>query len=295
MLTDIARRSPTWIAMVLVAACGGGGDGGGEPAAEEEAAPPAPPAVDPAEAATIQGRIAFSGEVPASQPIDMAEEPSCAEGYGAEGPMTQGVLVSDGGLGNVFVYVKEGLARSFPTPEAPVRLNQENCRYAPHVLGVQTEQPLKILNSDDLLHNINANPTANRGFNISQPRGGMESTQTFRVAEIMIPVKCDVHGWMNAYVGVLDHPYFTVSAADGAFEIAGLPPGEYVVEAWHEHYGTMTQAVTIGAQETAEVTFEYDASMAAGAEVPLGDPLVVRHDEGGMRVTRESEIETAGR
>ncbi len=275
------RLSAAVIAVGLAWACGGGGDAGaGGEAAAGAAEEAAMPVVDPATAGAITGVIAFEGEAPAAQPIDMAEEPTCADAYSGEGPMTEGVLVSGGGLANVFVYVKEGLGMSFPAPPAPVVLDQHNCRYHPHILGLQVGQPLEIRNSDAVLHNINTQPTVNRGFNISQPQQGMETTRDFSMAEVMIPVKCDVHGWMHAYIGVLDHPYFAVSAADGSFSLPNLPPGDYVVEAWHETYGAQSMNVTVGESATAEVSFSYNAAMA-GNVVPLGDPLIIGHGADG--------------
>ncbi len=275
-MLDRTRTWATVAAGCLAWTCGGGGDAGagGEAPAAEEAAEAAP-VIDPATAGTIAGVIGFEGEAPAPQTIDMAEEPDCAEGYGSEGPLTQSVGVSDGRLANVFVYVKEGLDLTFPAPPDPVVLNQENCRYHPHIMGLQVDQPLQISNSDPLLHNINTQPSLNRGFNISQPQAGMETTRKFGVPEVMIPVKCDVHGWMGAYIGVLDHPYFAVSAADGSFSMLNLPPGQYVVEAWHELYGVQTMDVAVGEGETAEVSFTYNADMAENAQVPLGEPLVL--------------------
>ncbi|MFQ5746544.1 MAG: carboxypeptidase regulatory-like domain-containing protein [Gemmatimonadota bacterium] len=233
----------------------------------------AAPAVDPAIAATIDGRVVLNGAPPPAEAIDMSDEPACADVYGETGPMTQAVVGENGGLGNVFVYVKEGLEGTFPAPSEPAILDQQGCRYHPHVLGIQVGQDLLIRNDDPLLHNINTQPSVNRGFNVSQPQAGMESTRRFRSAEVMIPVKCDVHGWMNAYIGVLEHPYFAVSEDDGAFTIGQLPPGDYVLEAWHELYGTATQTVTVGEAETATVTFEFNADVASGKQAPLGTPL----------------------
>jgi uncharacterized protein (DUF2141 family) len=154
-------------------------------------------------------------------------------------------------------------------------LDQTGCEYVPHVLGVQTNQPITIRNSDGLLHNINASPSANRGFNMSQPTN-MEGSRSFATQEVMIPVRCDVHGWMEAYIGVVDHPYFAVSGEDGSFTIENLPPGDYVVEAWHETLGTQTMNVTVGPNETGTADFAYEAAMAANAVVPLGEPLVLQ-------------------
>ena len=133
-------------------------------------------------------------------------------------------------------------------------IDQKQCRYHPHVFGIRVGQPLDILNSDPTLHNIHAMPYENLEFNLGQPVQGMRTTKTFTVPEVMVPIRCDVHGWMNAYVGVMDSPYFAVSRADGAFEIATLPPGTYTLEAWHEKLGTSTQKVTLGAKESREIT-----------------------------------------
>jgi plastocyanin len=181
-------------------------------------------------------------------------------------------VVADGGkLANVFIYIKEGLSGTFPAGAASPEINQDGCEYIPHVLGVQTGQPVTFRNSDGLLHNIKAQPANNRPFNISQPTN-MTSNQTFNTPEVMVPVQCDVHGWMTMYIGVTNHPYFAVSAADGTFTIANVPPGTYTIEAWHERYGAMTQQVTVDPNGASTVTFEYNASMA-GAHVPLGQPI----------------------
>ena len=112
------------------------------------------------------------------------------------------------------------------------------CRYIPHVLGIQVGQTLNIVNSDPTLHNIHAIPEVNQEFNMGQPIQGMQFERTFDNVEVMVPMRCDVHGWMNSYIGVLDHPYFAVTAEDGMFDISALPPGDYVLEAWHEALGT---------------------------------------------------------
>lgn len=277
----MSNRNSAWLALIAMVAvgCGGGDAGGGdegmEGGGEMEAAAPA---VDPAIAATISGTISFTGTAPAAEAIDMSEEPTCADKYDSQ-PMTQRYSVSDGHLANVFVFVSEGLGdRKFPVSQDAVEINQEGCRYHPHVLAVQTGQPLLIHNSDDVLHNINTESTKNRPFNISQPSAGMESTRTFNTAEVMIPVKCDVHGWMHAYIGVTDSPFHAVTDADGTFTISGLPPGTYTIEAWHEELGAQTMSLTVGESETGTADFTYDEN-AAYAPVPMGEPLVVSHGE----------------
>ena len=281
------RTALRWVmtpALVTLLAAGcGGGDGGGSGSGDSGSGSMAMEnPVDAATAGNIAVTVVFEGDAPAMDAIDMSDEQVCADKH-ASTPMAEEVVVDDGSLANVFVYVKEGLeGLQFPTP-GPALLDQDGCTYIPHVLGVMTGQDITIRNSDGLLHNINASPTEQRGFNTSQPMN-MESTRSFRTAEVMVPVRCDVHGWMNAYIGVLEHPYHSVSGSDGSFDLSTLPPGDYVIEAWHERYGTQTQNVTVATGETAEITFTFSASMAS-AVVPLGEAVDL-HDH-GMAVDRD--------
>ena len=244
--------------MLLVMAGCGGGDGGGASGGGGGGAAVENP-VDAATAGNIAGSVVFEGDAPSIAVIDMSDESVCEAKHSSPAMVQDVVVNSNGTLANVFVYVKEGLeSLQFPTPGA-VLLDQNGCVYLPHVLGVMAGQDITIRNSDGLLHNINASPDINRGFNSSQPVN-METTRSFGAAEVMVPLRCDVHGWMNAYIGVLDHPYHSVSNSSGAFSLSTLPPGDYVIEAWHERYGTQTQNVTVTTGETAEVTFTFTAS-----------------------------------
>ena len=250
-------------------ACGGGGEDTGS-AADNEAAADAAPAVDPSQAATMSGTVSFSGQ-PEVQSIDMSAEPDCAAKH-TGGASRKIVDVNGGKLHNVFVYVKEGLPqRSWPAGGAAPVLDQDGCEYKPHVLGVRAGQDFVIKNSDGLLHNINAKPKTNRGFNVGQPTN-MESKKQFSQQEVMVPVTCEVHGWMQAYIGVVDHPYYAVTNEDGTFSIQGLPPGTYTVEAWHEKLGTKTAQVTVAAQETKTADFAFGPATAQ-TKVPLGKPF----------------------
>ena len=239
------------LVLVIAAACGGGGSEA--PASAE----PAAPAFDPSTAGNVMGTITLEGMAPAAETIRMNSDPACV--MKASDTETEYYVVgATGGLGNVFVYVKEGLeGQSFPPATDPIELQQDGCRYIPHVFGIRVGQPLSIVNSDPTLHNIHATPTANAEFNTGQPIEGMVYERVFDTAEVMIPFQCDVHSWMNAYVGVLDHPFFGVTGDDGAFDLSGLPPGDYVVEAWHEELGTQTQNVTVGEGATAELNFTF--------------------------------------
>jgi hypothetical protein len=125
----------------------------------------------------------------------------------------------------------------YPVPATPVVIDQKGCMYHPRVLGIIVGQPLKIRNSDPLLHNIKAMGKANRPFNISQPAAGMTTDRSFTTPEVMLPFECNVHGWMHAWAGVMPYPFFSARGADGRFTIKNLPAGTYTIEAWHEKYG----------------------------------------------------------
>lgn len=247
-------------ALVLVgaAACGGGEEA---PAPSEEAPAAAPAATGDS---SITGTILYTGGEDRDTVIDMAADPNCAALH-SEPVYTQKVETDDAGhLANVFVYVKSGVTGSFPAPSEEVVLDQQGCTYHPHVFGIQTGQPLKIRNSDETLHNIHATPSTNTEFNQGQPFQGMELTRTFDKAEVMVPFKCDVHAWMSAYAGVVNHPFFAVTGEDGSYTIEDLPAGTYTVEAWHEQFGTRTQEITVGDGESVEFSFDY----AGGEEAP---------------------------
>jgi hypothetical protein len=239
-----------------IAACGGSDAGR---SAQPAAAKPAPDAkrVDPATAGTISGRVVLEGPVPESPKIKMTSDPAC----GTSEMRAESFVVDNGGLKNVFVYIKDGLGNKyiFDTPTDPVTIDQKGCHYVPHVVGVRTTQPLEIVNSDNTLHNVHGMPKSNDEFNQGQPVRGMKSDFTFKTPEVLIPLKCDVHSWMNAYVGVVDHPYFAVTSDGGRFELRGVPPGTYSVEAVHEKLGRMSLPVTLGEKDAKELTFSFKA------------------------------------
>jgi plastocyanin len=245
-----------------LAACGGGGSQEtSSTATAPAAATPSGQRVDAATAGDVKGTVTLNGAAPKNEPIRMNADPVCLKE--AKGPQAQETFMvsGDGKLANVFVYVKDGLGNYvYDPPSGPVQLDQNGCRYHPHVFGVRVNQPVVIVNSDPTLHNIHALPKANKEFNNGQPIEGMKMEHTFTAKEVMVPFKCDVHGWMNAYVGVLDHPFFAVTGENGSFELKGLPPGTYTVEAWHEKLGAKTQSVTIAAKESKDVNFTFDAA-----------------------------------
>jgi plastocyanin len=244
------------LAVLSIAAAGCSGD------RERAAAAPLANAqrVDPATAGAVVGRVIFEGTPPANPPVKISGDPACARANAA-GLAFEHYIVEDGGLDNVFVYVKDGLGNYvFDTPAEPVKIDQQGCRYVPHVVGARVGQPVEIANSDETTHNIHSLPDANREFNLAQFKQGQKNVETFTVPEVMIPVKCDLHGWMRAYVGVVEHPYFAVTTGGGRFELKNLPPGTYTIEAWHEKGGTQTQQVTVAAKETKEIGFTYKSA-----------------------------------
>ena len=229
------------IAMVttalVAAACGGGESSGGadRPAPNARADGPG----------VVTGRISFEGEPPVRTPVRMSADPNCTPSE-AQALSETTIVGPDGGLQNVFIHVKDGLGdRVYETPTAPVVLDQEGCRYEPHVFGAFVGQPVEIHNSDPTLHNVHAIPKANDEFNFGQQPKTPAVTRTFDEPEIGVSFRCDVHGWMRAYANIVTHPFFAVTKEDGTFEIKGLPPGTYTIEAWHERLGTQTQQVTI--------------------------------------------------
>jgi plastocyanin len=205
--------------------------------------------------ATLRGVVKFEGRAPKAKPINMAADPSCAKQHPT--PVLSQEVVTDakGGLQNVIVFVADGLSQqTFEPPSQPVVLDQKGCMYQPHVLAMQANQRMEVVNDDPTSHNIHPVPANNREWNKSEPPGS-KAEETFLREEIAIPVKCNIHPWMRGYVAVFKHPYFAVTGKDGSFELSSLPPGTYTIKAWHEKLGTSTQKITVGANETKAIDF----------------------------------------
>ena len=219
-------------------------------------------ATGPTGTSAVSGVIHFTGAAPSNPAIDMSQESACKGKYTTP-PTDPQYVVKDGKLGNVFVYVDSGLPSGATyAPPAATEIDQNGCLYHPRVFGAVVGQDIIIKNSDNVLHNIKAVPKVNRGFNISQPSAGMTSKRSFSSPEVMVPLECNVHGWMHAYVGVLTHPFFATSGADGSFSLKNLPAGTYKITAWHEKLGTQQQTVTVGAGETKTVDFTFSGPKA---------------------------------
>ena len=217
------------------------------------------PAVDPATAAAVAVTVNFEGAPPDTVMMRLDGDSRCVTEIGASERADESILLGNGqALQNVFVYIKDEISgHSFPIPTEPVLLDQDKCRYSPRVLGVRVGQPLAIRNSDPLLHNVRADGKINQPFNMSTPLEGVSFNRTFATREVMVDFKCDVHAWMRAFVGVLEHPYFGTTSQDGRVSLNNLPPGTYTIEAWHEQLGVKTQQITVGAKESKDVSFTF--------------------------------------
>jgi plastocyanin len=220
-----------------------------------------PTVAQAAGAGSIAGTVHYSGAPPERAVLQMAADPFCVTAHAGQTVLAEQVVVNDNGtLRWTFVHVREARSGSLPVGAGgTVELNQVACMYTPHVLGMQAGSTIRVVNSDRTLHNVNVQPRNNPAFNLAQPIPGMAIERVFANPEIMIPVRCDVHPWMQAFVGVVPHGYFAVSGEDGGFRIDGVPPGEYVLEAWHESLGAQTVNVTVRDGEAATAEFSFGA------------------------------------
>ena len=251
MLSTTLRTLAAALLISAAAACSG---------EQKQAAPQGPPPgaqrVDAAKAGNVSGRVVFEGTPPENKLVQISDA-ACSRAH-ADGLRFENFVVKDGGLDNVFVYVKDGLGNYyFDVPTEAVKVDQVGCQYVPHVFGARVGQPIEIANSDETMHNVHAMPKVNREFNFGQHIKGMKNTEVFTTREIMVPFTCNVHPWMKAYGGIVDHPYFAVTSGGGKFELKNLPAGTYTVEAWHETLPPQTQTVTIAEKETKQITFTF--------------------------------------
>ena len=213
-----------------------------------------------AAAANVTGTITFAGKPPALKPLSVEAEPVCHKKHGGKPAPNEALVLGSGqSIGNIMVWVSKGLpaGKTYPAPKTAVTLDQQGCVYVPHVMGIMVGQPYRILNSDGILHNIHTLPKINPAFNRGQPATVKEMTTTFPKPENMFQVKCDVHPWMTAYIGVFTHPFFSVTKPDGKFTISGLEAGTYEITAWHERLGTQTASITVAANETKTQDFKF--------------------------------------
>ncbi len=229
-------------------------------AGKEAISTPPPTPIDPATVGEVSGQVIFEGARPQPQRINMDQDPVCTEKH--HGPVfaEDGAVNSNGTLPNVFVYVKAGAEKyTFAPPTESVTLDQVGCMYSPHVLGLMAGQVLEIASRDPTTHNIHPIPVNNREWNMAQTPGADVIKQKFMHPEIMIPVKCNQHPWMRAWIGVTSNPFFAVTGGDGAYTLKGLPPGDYTIGAWTATFGAEEQRVTLGAKETKTLNFKFQA------------------------------------
>ncbi|MGH9533718.1 MAG: carboxypeptidase regulatory-like domain-containing protein [Terriglobales bacterium] len=229
-----------------------------------------PPAVAHREPATpldmstvgaITGVVRFTGTPPAMPVLDMSGAPGCAPA-GAPQVRDQAVVVNPNAtLRWAFVYIAKGLQGwRFDPPSSPAKLIQQGCRFHPHVLGLMAGQALEISSRDSVVHNVHAAPRRNGPWNISMLPGAAPVTETFPQPEVMIPVECNVHAWMHAYVGVVDNPYFAVTGRQGRFRLLNVPPGHYMLAVWQQRYGLRRQEINLLPRQHLQVVFTYSAS-----------------------------------
>jgi hypothetical protein len=221
---------------------------------------------NPAQEGSIAGTVNFTGAAPEKAPISMTADPVCASAN--PDAHAEDIVVNGDKLANVLVYIKEGKVGdknfsgySFTPASQPVTLDQHGCHYVPHVQGMQVNQTLNITNSDQTSHNINFDAKLNEKFNQGQGPQAAPITRQLKRPETVVPVKCNQHPWMRAYVAVLPHPFFAVTDASGKFEIRGVPAGTYTLVAWHEKNPkglTQTVTVTAGGAATSDFNFSAD-------------------------------------
>jgi plastocyanin len=219
--------------------------------------PGAVPVAADSASVSVAGVVKFQGVVLPPTKIDMSSDPNCMKSHPSPGT-TEDIVVGVGGvLENAVVYVSAGLqGRTFTPPPEPIVLEQKGCTYKPHVIALQANQKLNVVNDDSTTHNIHPSPANNREWNMTQPPG-VPLEQTFAREEIAIPVKCNIHPWMRGYIAVFKHPFFAVTGKDGSFELKDLPAGNYTITVWHGKLGTQSQQVTVVAGQPAKLDFEF--------------------------------------
>ncbi len=227
------------------------------------AAPVAGDSAERADAGAIAGHVRLAGKPPGNRVVRMGMDPKCSEIYAGTRAVEEIVAAdAEGNLANVFVQL-EGDFPPAIAPSAPVVVDQQKCFFVPRVVGAVVGQSLEFHNSDPLAHNVHGLSTTTNRFNFAQPKPGMVTPVVLAAENGMLHIKCDMHRWMNVYVGVVEHPYFAVSDRSGAFTIERVPAGAYTIQAWHERFGVLTANVTVESGRTASVDFEYPGGAAA--------------------------------
>ncbi len=249
-MTKRMRVAGWWMVVVAIAAT----------TCRHEAERRQPTPLDLTTVGVIEGEVRFTGTPPPATVVDMSSAKDCPV-PNPRAVQADDVLVRDGKVQNAIVAISSGLGdRVFAVPQTPVVVDQRGCIFSPRVVAAQAGQPVQFLNSDPLAHNVHGSPSKSSGWNFSLGLKGAERTVDVDTPQPVIPIRCDIHPWMQAYLGVYDHPYFMVTGADGRFTLKDVPPGTYVVEAWHERFGSRTANVTLGPKETQTVAFTFGAT-----------------------------------
>jgi plastocyanin len=256
------KRLSLLVPVLLAIGCGSGGPDREEKkrVAVETPKPVEYFHVDPATAGTLTGTVTFHGPKPPREVISMDAEQGCVQANAGKPVVSPAVLTGkNAGLANAFVYIQAGLeGKKFePVKEPAVVLDQRGCMFLPRVIGIRAGQTLDLKNGDSVAHNIHPIPTNNREWNQEQPPNAPDVEHRFARPEVMIPVKCNIHAWMHAWIGVVDHPYFAVTGTDGAFQWKTVPPGDYTISVWHEKFGEQKQQVHLDSAGNATVNFIY--------------------------------------
>ncbi len=212
----------------------------------------------PSGSGEISGKVYFRGNAPQLHPIQMDRDPVCVSEQSGTVLPEDGRINTNGTLPNAFVYIAKGSGNlSASVPTSAVTLTQTGCRYEPHVLGIVVGQPLQVVTLDPTTHNIHVMSKENRSWNVTQQPGSPPVTYKFSHPEIMVPVHCNVHPWMEAFIGVVSNPYYTVTGDDGSFQIRGLPAGDYTLDVWVATFGTQERQVSVRAGEKSGIDFAF--------------------------------------
>jgi plastocyanin len=249
----------------------GAGCGGSKSAAPESAPVlqtalnPSGKPVDSSTAGSISGMIMLDGAPPKPRVLNMAAVQTCKKQHADNPATTEDVVPGDSGtLQNVVVYLKGDFSSyRFDVPQTPATLDQGGCQFLPHVVALMVGQALDVSSTDKVSHNVNAMAKTNATWNHTESANAQPYRQSFARPEVAIPVKCNIHPWMKAYIAVLDSPYFAVTGHNGTFTLKDVPPGTYTLTAWHEAYGTQEQSITIGPHENKSVTLSFKTSASS--------------------------------
>lgn len=245
-------RTGIWVLLITLCTC--------------QSQPPPPPnrppsRLDLSQVGSISGHVRFEGPVPAQTPLQLGGWSACRAQYPDGWPLAADLLVHNGKLQNALVSITHGLGdRVFAVPKEPVSSDQRGCVFIPRILTVRAGQPLRFMNSDPIAHNVHGWPQRAHPWNFSLGMKGTAQTIRIHTPENRIPVSCDIHGWMRAYVAVFDHPYFALSDAEGRFSLVNVPPGSYVIEAWHERLGVRRRRLHLEPQDKRELVFTFRRS-----------------------------------